>query len=885
MTNKPISTDIDPIETKEWLDALASVVNNDGPERAQFILNKLAQSAGTQITGMTTFYTPYINTISPDNEPEYPGDEELERHINGINRWNAACMVLNATKQYPELGGHLSTYASSVTLYAVGQNHFFKGDTGNGGDLVFFQGHASPGMYAQAFLEGRITEEQIKYFRQDVDGKGVTSYPHPYLMPDFWQFPTVSMGLGPIQAIYQARFLKYLQNRGLQQTEGRTVWAFCGDGEMDEPESTGALHIASKEVLDNLIFVINCNLQRLDGPVRGNGSIVNEMEGVFAGSGWRVIKVLWGRQWDELFDRDKNGLIMKRLEECVDGDLQTYRARDGKYIREHFFGKYPELLEIVKDKSDADIWHLTRGGHDLRKVYAAFKAAVETKGQPAVILAQTVKGYGIEEGASQNIAHNLKKLELDAIKKYRDRCRVPVSDDVIADVPFYRPDENSKEVQYIKQCREKLGGYVPSRRQESELLTVPPLEKFAVQLKNTGDREISSTMAFVRVLSTIMKDKTIGNRVVPIVPDESRTFGMEGMFRQFGIYSPIGQLYEPEDKHQIMYYKEAKDGQIFEEGLNEGGAFCSFMAAGTSYSVNNFPMIPVYVYYSMFGFQRTGDLAYAAGDAQTTGFLIGAVSGRTTLAGEGLQHQDGHNHIIANTIPNCVTYDPCYSYEVAVIMQDGLRRMYQDGEKVFYYITVCNESYYHPDMPEGVEDGILKGMYQIKESDKKAEHKVQLLGAGMILREAEAAAEILETEFNIAADVWSVTSFNELARDGLDVARWNMFHPEAEKRESYIMACLKDRSGPVVAATDCMKLYSEQVRAFIPQTYLTLGTDGFGRSDTRAQLRKFFEVNKYYIVVAALAALAEDGKVDAKVVADAMKKYGIDPEKPNPLYS
>jgi len=879
--------DVDPNETQEWLDALDSLVQREGLDRANYVikhLNKAARAHGVSVPDTDDENLPYVNTIPVDEQLQYPGDREIEREIGHIMRWNAACMVLKATHLASELGGHISTYASSSVLYSVGFNHFFKAD-----DLVFFQGHASPGMYSRAYLEGRLTESQISHFRQEVAHKdGISSYPHPWLMPDFWQFPTVSMGLGPLQAIYQARFLKYLENRGLQKTDARHVWAFCGDGEMDEIDSMGAIHIARKEQLDNLIFVINCNLQRLDGPVRGNSSIVRELESQFLGAGWNVIKVLWGSGWDKLFEKDKSGLLIKRMAECVDGDYQNYRAKDGVYIREHFFGKYPELKALVADMSDEEIWNLRRGGHDVEKVYAAYHRAVNTKnGRPTVLLTKTVKGFGlgISAGEGQNVAHNTKKMTLEQIQAFQKANDIPVEVKDLDNVPFYRPAEDSPVIQYIKKSREALGGYVPARREKSESLKVPALEAFKNQLEATGDREISSTMAFVRILNTILKDKNIGERVVTIVPDESRTFGMEGMFRQYGIYSPVGQLYEPVDKHQVMYYKESKTGQVFEEGLNEAGAMCSWMAAGSSYSVNNLPMIPFYIYYSMFGFQRTGDLAYAAGDMQCRGFLIGATSGRTTLAGEGLQHQDGHNHIIAHTIPNCVSYDPTFSYELTVIIQDGLRRMYQEQESVFYYVTVMNENYEHPEMPKGVEEGIRKGLYLFKKAKAKAKHTVQLMGCGSILTEVIAAADILEKDFEVSADIWSATSFNELAREGLDVVRWNHLHPDKKPRESYVESCLKDHKGPVVAASDYLKLYAEQIRQFVPQPYYVLGTDGFGRSDTRKQLRKHFEVNRYYVAYYALKALADAGEVDKRVVKKAMKTFEIDPEKINPLYA
>lgn len=881
------NNDIDPIETQEWLDALESMIKVEGTERAAFVLDKLQQAAqrsGLQAAGMSMSFS-YQNSIPVDAQPEYPGDLDLEKRLTAIHRWNSVCMVLHATGKAAELGGHLATFASSAVLYAVGFNHFFRGPKAEqGADLIYYQGHASPGIYAHAFLEGKLKEEQVASFRQETCGnKGVTSYPHPWLMPDFWQFATVSMGLGPLQAIYQARFLKYLENRGLQETSKRKVWAFCGDGEMDEPEATGALHIAAKEQLDNLIFVVNCNLQRLDGPVRGNSSVIKEHESLFLGSGWEVIKVMWGRGWDKLFAKDKSGLLNKLMCELVDGEYQVFRARDGAYIREHFFGRYPELKELVADMSDDEIWNLKRGGHDFEKVYAAYQKAQQAD-KPVVILAHTVKGYGLGEAQAANTTHNQKKLTVEQLKAFRDYFNVPVADDHLEEKPLYRPDESSEEVKYYQARRETLGGSLPWRRQKSTALDTPELAAFAAMLKGTGDREISNTMSFVRILSTMLKDKKIGNRIVPIVPDECRTFGMEGMFRQFGIYSCVGQLYEPVDKAQVMYYKEAKNGQIFEEGLTEAGAFCSWIAAGTSYSTNDLPMIPVYIYYSMFGFQRVGDLAWAAGDMRARGFLIGAVAGRTTLAGEGLQHQDGHNHLIANTIPCCVTYDPCYSYELAVIMQDGLRRMYKEDEQVFYYLTITNEAYTHPDMPEGSEEGILKGMYLLHKASGKAKHTVQLLGSGVILREAEAAAEMLK-EFDVNADVWSVTSFNELARDGQEVQRHNLLHPGKKAKTSYVEQQLNGAKGPVIAASDSMKAYAEQIRAFVSNPYYCLGTDGFGRSDTRANLRFHFEVDKHYIVIAALSALVEQGELEASVVTKAMKKYGIDPDRINPLHA
>lgn len=886
MTQQTQMTDLDPIETQEWLAALRSVVKHEGPERAKYILQQLierARSSGVDLPiGLTTAY---INTIPATAEATFTGDEDLEKKISAIIRWNAVMMVLRGGKKSSELGGHIATYASAAILYEVGFNHFFHAATEeHGGDLLYIQGHSSPGIYARAFLEGRLTEEQLTNFRQEVEGKGISSYPHPWLMPTFWQFPTVSMGLGPLQAIYQARFLKYLQNRGLKNTDGRKVWMFCGDGEMDEPESLGAITLAGREHLDNLILLVNCNLQRLDGPVRGNAKIVQELESVFRGAGWNVIKVLWGRTWDPLLAKDKNGLLQKRMMEAVDGEYQNFKAKDGAYVREHFFGKYPELAAMVADMSDDDIWNLTRGGHDIQKVYTAYAAAMQHKGQPTLILAKTVKGFGMgDAGEGQNTTHQQKKMGEEHLKIFRDRFELPITDEQIAKLEFYHPGKDSPEIQYLQAQRAKLGGYLPARRvQADEKLSTPELAAFEAQLQSSGEREVSTTMVFGRILHTLLKDKTIGQRVVPIIPDESRTFGLEGLFRQIGIYSPVGQLYKPVDADQVMYYREDKKGQILEEGINEGGAFCSWMAAATSYSTNNLTMIPFYIYYSMFGFQRVGDLVWAAGDMQARGFILGATAGRTTLAGEGLQHQDGHNLLFFDTVPNCVTYDPTFSYELAVIMQDGLRRMVQNQESVFYYITLMNENYQHPEMPKGAEEGILKGMYLFKEG-KKSKNKVQLLGSGTILREVIAAAELLEKDFAISSDIWSVTSFAELRREALDVERHNNLHPTQKAKVSYVTNCLQDQTGPVIAATDYIRLYADQIRTFIPQKYVVLGTDGYGRSDTREQLRTFFEVNRYYIVIAALKALADEGKLPAEKVAEAIKKYQIDVKKPNPV--
>lgn len=873
--------DIDPIETREWQDALQAVISTDGEARAAFILEKLCKQLNYVGNGKTV----YANTIKPHEERLMPPDEGMSKRIAALIRWNAVAMVLRAGKKAPELGGHIASYASAATLYDVGFNHIFRGSGENHcGDLLYIQGHSAPGIYARAYLEGRLTEEQLDNFRQEVAGNGLSSYPHPWLMPKFWQFPTVSMGLGPLQAIYQARFLKYLENRGLIKAEGRKVWAFLGDGEMDEPESVGALSIAAREKLDNLIFVVNCNLQRLDGPVRGNGKIIQELEGVFRGAGWNVIKVIWGGRWDNLFALDKTGILQKRMEECVDGDYQAYKANDGAYVREHFFGQYPELKQMVAHLSDEDIWRLNRGGHDAQKVYAAYSAAIEHKGTPTVILAKTIKGYGMgAAGEGQNITHQQKKMSIEQLRAFRDRFNIPITNEKITEIPFYRPPEDSPEIQYLKKQRMSLGGYLPARNEHCEALPIPALSAFSAVTASSGDREISTTMAFVRILTSLLKDKVIGQRIVPIVPDECRTFGMEGLFRQIGIYSPVGQLYTPVDHEQVMYYREAKDGQILEEGINEAGAFCSWMAAATSYSTNNLPMIPFYIYYSMFGFQRIGDLAWAAGDMQARGFLLGATAGRTTLAGEGLQHQDGHSHIMAATIPNCRAYDPTYAYELAVIIQNGLKCMYEKNENVFYYITVMNENYRQPEMPQGVEEGIIKGMYLLHETKKQHKAHIQLLGSGTILREVEKAAEMLEKDFSVSADIWSVTSFNELRRDGLAVERYNRFHPEQKAKEAYISGLLKNRKGPVLAATDYLRLYAEQVRAFITAPYVTLGTDGYGRSDTRAQLRHFFEVDAKFIAYAALEALVKEGSLPKTVLKDAIKKYAIDQDKPDPV--
>ncbi len=875
----------DALETQEWLEALESVVRHNGTDRAAYLLTQLANTATKSGVSMpSAIRTPYINTIAPKDEKRIPGDAHLERNIRSLVRWNAMAMVVRANDNDDGLGGHISSFSSSATLYDVGFNHFFRGNEGDQlGDLVYFQGHISPGIYARSYLEGRISEEQLDNFRREVDGGGLSSYPHPWLMPDYWQFPTVSMGLGPITSIYQAHVMRYLVQRELMPENDRKVWAFLGDGECDEPETLGAISLAGREQLDNLIFVINCNLQRLDGPVRGNGKIIQELEGVFRGAGWNVIKVVWGTGWDALLEKDTTGLLQKRMDEVCDGELQNYKANGGAYTREHFFGKYPELLELVKDLSDDEIFNLQRGGHDPQKVYAAYYEAVNHKDQPTVILAQTVKGYGLGAGESANIAHNVKKMGLDDLKIFRDRFNIPVSDEDLKSVPYFRPSENSEEMQYLKGRRQALNGPVPSRVADFDALETPALDNFKALLKSSGDREISTTMAFVRYISTLAKDKKIGHQVVPIVPDEARTFGMEGMFRQLGIYTAEGQKYTPHDSDQIMYYREDASGQILEEGINEAGAVSAWIASATSYSTHKVATIPFYIYYSMFGFQRIGDLAWLAGDMQARGFLIGATSGRTTLNGEGLQHQDGHSHIAANTIPNCISYDPTYSYELAVIITDGLRRMYAEKENIFYYITTMNENYTHPDMPAGAEEGIVKGMYVLKSGKKNVKKKrVQLMGAGSILREVEAAADLLREDWGVESDIWSMTSINELARDGHRTERWNMLHPTETPRKPYITEQLEETGGPYIISTDYMKSFSEQLRAYVPGTFKVLGTDGFGRSDSRTKLRSFFEVDRYYVVVASLKALAEEGKVELKDVADAIQRYSIDPEKTDP---
>jgi pyruvate dehydrogenase E1 component len=877
--------DVDATETGEWVEALDAVLEREGPDRAHFLLQTLidkGRRSGLHLPHTAT--TAYLNTIPAGIEERSPGDAELEWRIRSIIRWNALAIVLNANREAAGLGGHIASYASAATLYDVGFNHFFHAPSADrGGDLVMIQGHSSPGIYARAYLEGRVTEDQLRRFRREVHADGISSYPHPWLMRSFWQFPTVSMGLGPLMAIYQARFMQYLHDRDILDSTGRKVWAFMGDGEMDEPESLGAISLAGRQRLDNLIFVVNCNLQSLDGPVRGNASIIQELEGVFRGAGWNVIKVIWGSYWDPLLARDHTGLLQQRMEETVDGEYQMYKAsRDGAFVREHFFGKYPELREMVASLTDEDIWRLNRGGHDPHKVYAAYAAAVKHRGQPTVILAKTVKGYGMgEAGEGLNITHQQKKVSESGVRALRDRWKIPIPDDAIASVPFYKPADDSPEIRYLKDRRAQLGGDLPSRPTAAEPLPVPELSAFEPLLVGSGDREISTTMAFVRLLSTLIRDQQLRQHIVPIVADEARTFGMEGMFRQLGIYSSVGQLYQPVDAGQIAPYREATNGQMLQEGICEAGALCSWMAAGTSYSNHGIQMIPFYIFYSMFGFQRVGDLIWAAADMQARGFLLGGTSGRTTLNGEGLQHADGHSHILASSVPNCLSYDPAFAYELVVIIQDGLRRMYANQENVFYYITIMNENYTQPAMPPGVEAAIRKGMYLLHDGADGSSPTVQLLGSGTILRECIEAVPLLE-RFGVAADVWSVTSFTELRRDGLRVERRNRFHPEAPPDVAYVTANLAERTGPVVAATDYMKSFADQIRAFVPRRYVTLGTDGFGRSDTRPTLRRFFEVDRHHVAVAALKALADEGTIPASRVTEAIQTFQINPEKPDP---
>ncbi|HEV2227659.1 MAG TPA: pyruvate dehydrogenase (acetyl-transferring), homodimeric type [Steroidobacteraceae bacterium] len=886
MTEPPKLEDLDPVETREWLESIDSVLKTHGPERAHFLLERLidyARRSGAYLPFKPN--TAYVNSIPSGREPEYPGNRALERRIEAYIRWNALAMVLLANRKSSEYGGHLASYASSATLYEVGFNHFWRAPSEqHPGDLVFIQGHSSPGIYARAFLEGRLTEEQLRHFRQEAGGRGVglPSYPHPWLMPDFWQFPTVSMGLGPMMAMFQAHFTRYLEHRGLVKPSDQKVWAFLGDGEMDEPEAMGALTMPVREGLDNLIFVINCNLQRLDGPVRGNGKIIQELEAAFLGAGWNVIKVLWGSRWDPLLARDYKGILRRVMEETVDGEYQNFKAKGGAFTREHFFGKDPELKAMVANMSDDEIWRLNRGGHDPLKVYAAYAAAVASKGMPTVIFAKTVKGFGLGKGGEgQMIAHQQKKMGEEDLKVFRDRFNIPVADEELAQLPFRRPAENSEEAGYLREKRAALGGYLPQRRHDAPPLVIPMLEAFSSILEGTGEREISTTMAFVRVLTILLKDKNIGRNIVPIVPDEARTFGMEGLFRQIGIYSSVGQLYTPQDAETLMSYREDKKGQMLEEGINEAGSLCSWIAAGTAYSNHGINMVPFYIFYSMFGFQRVGDFIWAAGDIQARGFLLGATAGRTTLAGEGLQHQDGHSQLVASTVPNCLAYDPTYAYELAVIVHDGLRRMYAERESIFYYLTVMNENYAHPPMPPGVERGILNGAYLLQIGGR-GKVRATLLGSGTILRECLAAAKILEDDYGIPADVLSVTSFSELRREALECERWNLLHPDRAPRVPYIRALLKDREGPVIAATDYMRTVPDQIRQWVAGRYVTLGTDGFGRSDSRAALRSFFEVDRNHIVVAALKALADEKRVDGKTVSGAIKALGVDPERPAP---
>ncbi|MGI8413630.1 MAG: pyruvate dehydrogenase (acetyl-transferring), homodimeric type [Solirubrobacteraceae bacterium] len=879
--------DIDAVETAEWIESLDAVLHHDGPARARELLTRVverAQQAGTGPIG--SLNTPYVNTIAPASEPSFPSDPAIERRLRSIVRWNAIAIVVRANKQSSELGGHIATYQSLATLYEVGFNHFWHARSeDHEGDLVYFQGHSSPGNYARAYLEGRLTEAQLDGFRQEVDGTGLSSYPHPWLMPDFWQFPTVSLGIGAITSIYQARFMRYLEARGIAQTAGRKVWAFLGDGEMDEPESMGSIGLAGRERLDNLIWVVNCNLQRLDGPVRGNGKIIQELESDLRGAGWNVIKVVWGSRWDPLLAEDSDGALVKVMEDCVDGDYQTFKSRDGAYVREHFFGRDPRLLQRVADMSDEDIWLLNRGGHDQQKVFAAYDAAVKHTGQPTAILAKTIKGYGMGvSGEGHMVTHQAKKMTEAALLAFRDRFELPLTDEQVRAGEYYKPPEDSPEMRYLRECRAALGGSLPVRRRQAQPLTVPPLELFHSQLEGTAEREISTTMAFVRVLAALLREKSIAKHIVPVVPDESRTFGMEGMFRQVGIYSPLGQLYQPQDSSQLMFYKEDQHGQILEEGITEAGSISSFIAAGTSYSTHGVQMVPFYIYYSMFGYQRVGDLVWAAGDSRTRGFMLGGTAGRTTLNGEGLQHEDGHSHLLFSVVPNCRAYDPTYSYELAVIIHEGLRRMVAEQEDVFYYITLMNENYRHPPMPDGAREGILRGMYRIREgsADPTDQPRVRLLGSGTILREVLAAAELLESDFGVGAEVWSVTSFTELRRDGIEAERWNMLHPLQAPRRAYVSECLQDHGGPVVASTDYIRAYADQVRQWVPGSYTVLGTDGYGRSDRRAALRRFFEVDRHYVAVAALKALADLGRIDAQRVGEAIERYEIDPEAPMP---
>jgi len=880
-----LSLDSDELETQEWRQALNSVIDAEGSERAHFLIEMMidqARRSGSNLPYNAT--TAYVNTIPTHLQQRHPGDPGMERRIRALIRWNAIMAVLRANTKSPGIGGHIASFQSAATLYDVGFNHFFRAENKSfGGDLVYFQGHSSPGIYARAFLEGRMTEEQLDNFRMETKGNGLSSYPHPWLMPEFWQFPTVSMGLGPLMGIYQARYLKYLHDRGIVDTSDRKVWVFCGDGEMDEPESQGAISLAAREKLDNLIFVVNCNLQRLDGPVRGNGKIIQELESNFRGSGWNVLKVIWGSYWDPLFAMDKDGLMKKRMEECVDGEFQNFKAKGGAFTREEFFGKYPELKERVAAMSDQDIWRLNRGGHDPHKVYAAYAAAFAHKGQPSIVLAKTVKGYGMgDAGEGQNITHQQKSMDIKSLKTFRSRFDLPISDEEVENLSYYKPGKDSPELKYMMERRNALGGFLPKRKKQGNKLNVPSIDAFSKQLESSGEREISTTMAFVRILTTLVKDKDIGKFIVPIVPDEARTFGMEGMFRQLGIYSSVGQLYEPQDSDQVMFYKEKKDGQILEEGINEAGSFSSWIAAATSYSNSGIQTIPFYIFYSMFGFQRIGDLAWAAGDSRSRGFLLGATAGRTTLNGEGLQHEDGHSHLLSATIPNCISYDPCFSYELAVIIQNGLERMIKNQEDVFYYITIMNENYHHPEMPKNINEDIIKGIYKYSENKAKGP-KVQLMGSGVILREVIEAANILEKDFNVSSTVFSVTSFTEVRRDALDVQRWNMLNPEKNEKKSVLDETIVDLKSPIITATDYMKSFAEQIATFLPNKFISLGTDGFGRSDSREALRDFFEVDRHHIVIASLKALTERKEIEKTILLSTIKKYKIMQNKPNPV--
>ena len=879
--------DIDPVETKEWLESLSAVLEKDGKSRAQYLIKQLIEHSYKEGSDLVlSRNTPYINTISPEEEKKSPGDQNLERKIRSLIRWNAAAMVVRANKKNPELGGHIGTFASAATLYDVGMNHFWRAKNNKfGGDLIYFQGHSAPGMYARAFLEGRITSKQLDSFRQEVKPGGLSSYPHPWLMPNFWQFPTVSMGLGPIMSIYQARFNKYLINRGLLKDEGRKIWCFLGDGETDEPESLGAIGLAAREKLDNLIFVVNCNLQRLDGPVRGNGKIIQELEGIFRGAGWNVIKVIWGSYWDPLLAKDKTGLLIKRMGEAVDGEYQAFKAKGGAYVREKFFGKYPELLDLVSQMTDKDVWKLNRGGHDPHKVYSAYYSAMQNKGTPTVILAKTIKGYGMgKSGESINTTHQQKKLDSEDLLYYRDRFDVPLTDNQVKNVEYYKPPENSPEIKYLKECRLKLGGNLPERSSFAKPLKTPPTDIFKTMKESTGEKEMSTTMILVRMLTNLLRDKSIAPRLVPIIPDEARTFGMEGFFQKIGIYAHEGQKYEPVDVEQLSSYREDIKGQVLEEGITEAGAMSSWIAAGTSYSNHDISMIPIYLFYSMFGFQRTGDFAWAAGDNQTRGFLIGATAGRTTLAGEGLQHADGHSHIMSSVIPNCKSYDPTFGYELATIFREGLRRMYEKQENIFYYITTMNENYPHPEMPKdkSVEEGILKGMYLFKEFNNYKKTKIQLLGSGTILREMIAAAEILQKDYKIDSNVWSVTSFSELRNQALEVERYNLLNPDQKPQKSYVEECLSSMEGPIVSASDYIRLNSDQIRPFVRKSFYSFGTDGYGRSDTRKNLRKFFEIDKEHLVAYSLSVLAKEQLIPSKLAKEAIKKYNIDKNKPFP---